>query len=452
MSLFPTGTKQCYIQTFGCQMNEHDSSRMIQILQHEGYSETKDIEEADLILMNTCSVRENPENKVYSLLGQIRKQKQNNPNLIIGVGGCVAQQEGEKILQREKCVDMVFGTDNFFKLPAMLEQVSQGRRVLETKWMSREEKVQNFVPEKELRGGTIDGVKAYVSITKGCDNFCTFCIVPMTRGRLVSREQENILEECRSLAKRGAQEIMLLGQNVNSYAAKGVGFPELLKNVADLLGIERVRFTSPYPNDWNNELSDLMSEHPHICNYLHLPFQAGSDRMLSEMKRGHTKQEYLNKVSYMRRVNPGLELSTDLIVGFPSETEEDFEDTLDVLRQVRFAHVYAFKYSERPHTAASRIDNDVSQSVKEDRLARVFALQSQISSEILDEYLGREEVILIDSAHPKERGVMNGRTDSYRPVSVKVDHVNIGDWARVKITDRRMHSLRGDYIERVNPL
>lgn len=446
-----TEQKKCYIQTFGCQMNEHDSLRMLQVLKREGYCETSDIDQADLILMNTCSVRENPENKVYSLLGHIRKKKNKNHDLIIGVGGCVAQQEGKKILQRERCVDMVFGTDNFFKLPEMLKKVSQGERVLETKWMPRDEKVQNFIPKEEIKGGVIEGVKAYVSITKGCDNFCTFCIVPMTRGRLVSREKENILEECRALVDRGAQEICLLGQNVNSYEAKGVDFLNLLESVADVPGVYRVRFTSPYPNDWTRELSDLMNRHPHISNYLHLPFQSGSDRILFEMKRGHTRKEYLEKVAYMRKINPGLELTADLIVGFPGETEEDFLDTLDILEKVKFAQVYAFKYSQRPNTVASRLDDDVPQQVKEERLARVFELQNRLSCEVLDSYVGREEILLLDGFHPKEKGVINGRTDSYRPVSIEADHLDIGDWVKVRITDRRTHSLRGKFLAKVDP-
>lgn len=438
--------KHCYVQTYGCQMNEHDSFRMIEILSREGYSVTDEMGHADLVLLNTCSVRENPENKVYSVLGRIRKYKEKNPNLIVGVGGCVAQQEGKKILQRSKCVDMVFGTDQFFKLPEMLAEVGEGKRVLRIKWMPREEKVQNFVPETEIVKGHVDGCKAYVSITKGCDNFCSFCIVPMTRGRLVSREHENILEECKNLIEKGAQEIMLLGQNVNSYQAHDIGFYELLKMVANLEGLKRLRFISPYPNDWTKDLSDLMAEHPVVSNYLHLPYQAGSNRILKMMRRGHTKQEYLDKVAYMRKINPNLELSTDLIVGFPSETEEDFEHTLDVLRKVQFRHIYAYKYSVRPNTRAEHMEDDVLRKVKEDRLARVFVLQDEITKICLERYLNTTQEILIESAHPKLQGVMNGRTDSCCVVSVMNEDLQIGDMVLVKITGVKTYSLEGELL------
>lgn len=439
-------SKHCYIQTFGCQMNEHDSIRMLSILKREGYSETDDMDVADLILLNTCSVRHNPENKVYSLLGRVRLRSAKNKDLIVGVGGCVAQQEGKKILSREKCVDMVFGTDNYFKLPEMIAKVKEGKRVLETKWLPRDEKIQNFVPETEIIESHVDGCKGYVSITKGCDNFCTYCIVPMTRGREVSREADNIVQECRILIEKGAKEIMLLGQNVNSYKAHDIGFYELLEMVADLPGLERLRFISPYPNDWDKRLSDLMARHPVISNYLHLPFQAGSDRILKAMKRDHTKQEYLDKIDYMRSINPGLELSTDLIVGFPGETDEDFEDTMDILKHVGYSHVYAFKYSPRPNTKAERMEDDVPREVKEDRLARVNALQDEVTKERLQLYVGTEQKVLIDTVHPRERGVMNGRTDSNRSVSLVDDTLEIGDVIRVKIIGTKMHSLMGERI------
>lgn len=312
--------EKAFIQTYGCQMNEHDSFRMIEILNHNGYDMTEEPEEAAIILVNTCSVRHNPENKVYSLLGRLRRVKQRHPDVIIGVGGCVAQQEGETILKREKAVDMVFGPDNFFLLPEMLERVRAGERVLMTKWQPRAaNRIQNFVPEEWVEAGHVEGVKAYIAITKGCDNFCTFCIVPYTRGREVSREPENVLREARSLVEKGAKEIWLLGQNVNSYQAGEYGFYELLDEVSRVEGLLRLRFTSPHPNDWNNRLSDLMAERPTICNQLHLPFQAGSDRILDIMNRQHTIEQYLDKVRYMRGVNPGLEISTDLIVGYPTE-------------------------------------------------------------------------------------------------------------------------------------
>ncbi|MDK1022069.1 MAG: tRNA (N6-isopentenyl adenosine(37)-C2)-methylthiotransferase MiaB, partial [Candidatus Hydrogenedentes bacterium] len=410
--------KKAFIQTYGCQMNEHDTHRMIGLLEAEGYEMAPTPEDADLILVNTCSVRHNPENKVWSQLGRLRKLKQERPGLIIGVGGCVAQQEGEGILKREKVVDMVFGPDNLFNLPEMIARVERGERVLMTKWQRHERRVQNFIPEEWVERGHVEGCKAYVSITKGCDNFCTFCVVPYTRGREVSREAENILREVRHLVEHGAKEIWLLGQNVNSYRARDSGFYELLDAISQVEGLERLRFTSPHPNDWTNALSDLMASRKTICNQLHLPFQSGSNRVLDIMRRQHTIEEYLEKVRYMRSINSDLELSTDLIAGFPTESEGDFERTLDLVREVRFSMIFPFKYSPRPKTKAAEMDDNVPREVKEERLKRVIDLQKQIHEEDIRRYVGTEQEVLIDSVGLKERDTMSGRTDGFRPVSI----------------------------------
>lgn len=423
-------------------MNEHDSHRMVEVLARSGYSLTEEVDEASLVILNTCSVRQNPENKVYSLLGRLRRLKRNGRDVIIGVGGCVAQQEGERILERERCVDIVFGPDNYFRLPEMIAQVRRGERVLMTKWLPRAaNRVQNFVPEEWVEAGHVDGCKAYVSITKGCDNFCTFCVVPYTRGREVSREADNILREVRDLVNRGAKEIWLLGQNVNSYRAHGVGFYELLDMVSRVEGLKRVRFTSPHPNDWNNRLSDLMAERKTICNHLHLPFQAGSDRVLEAMNRNHTIAQYLDKVRYMRSINPKIELTTDLIVGFSSETDTEFEETLRVLEEVQFSQIFPFKYSPRPGTKAEKWVDDVPREVKEDRLARVIALQGQITDARMAAYVGTEQDVLIDAANPRHRGAMNGRTDGFRPVTVHDCDADIGDLVSVRISDYKQHWL-----------
>ncbi|GMU92131.1 MAG: tRNA-2-methylthio-N(6)-dimethylallyladenosine synthase [Candidatus Hydrogenedentota bacterium] len=440
--------EKAYIQTFGCQMNEHDSGRMMEVLARQGYATTHDIEEARLIILNTCSVRQNPENKVYSLLGRLRRLKRKDPDVIIGVGGCVAQQEGERILERERAVDMVFGPDNYFRLPEMIEQVRRGERVLMTKWLPRAaDRVQNFVPEEWVEAGHVDGCKAYVSITKGCDNFCTFCVVPYTRGREVSREPDNILREVRSLVDKGAREIWLLGQNVNSYRAQEFGFYELLDSVSKVHGLKRVRFTSPHPNDWNNALSELMASRPTLCNHLHLPFQAGSDRILELMNRQHTIEQYLAKIRYMKAINPGIELSTDLIVGFPTETDEDFRRTLAVLEEVEFSQIFPFKYSPRPGTKAQKMEDDVPREVKEERLAEVIALQERITEKKMAAYIGSEQEVLIDAAHPRIRDAMNGRTDGYRPVTVRDCDAEIGDLVRVRVLRYRHHWLESELLE-----
>ncbi len=439
---------KAYIKTFGCQMNEHDSFQMQNVLEREGYALTDEASEAELILLNTCSVRQNPENKVYSFLGQIREQKRERPEVIVAVGGCVAQQEGETILKREKSVDLVFGPDNLFRLPEMLAQVKQGERVCDTRWMPRERKIQNFIPEEWVEHGHVEGVKAYVSITKGCNNMCTFCIVPTTRGREVSREKDSILREARALVQRGAKEIWLLGQNVNSYhGAADYRFYELLDELSQVEGLHRIRFTSPHPKDWNNALSDLMAERKRICNQLHLPFQAGSDRILQEMRRNHTLDEYLAKIKYLQERVPTVELSTDLIVGFPGETEEDFERTLYCLREVKFCQVFAFKYSRRPGTPAAELPDDVPREVKEERLARVLALQDEITREKQLTYHGTAQEVLIDGAHNRKRGWMNGRTDGFKPIMIEDASLDIGDFVTARVVGHEGHWLVGERID-----
>ena len=443
---------KAFIRTYGCQMNEHDSYRMMEVLKADGYELTENPDEAKLILVNTCSVRHNPENKVYSLLGTLRDRKQEDPELIIGVAGCVAQQEGKAILKREKAVDMVFGPDNFFKLPDMIDAVKGGERVCDTEWMPRDKKIQNFIPEEWVERGHVDGVKAYIAITKGCNNMCAFCIVPFTRGREVSRESEGIIREARSLVAKGAKEIWLLGQNVNSYqASKDYRFYQLLDEVSQVEGLERIRFTSPHPKDWNNALTDLMAARSNICNQLHLPFQAGSDKILDVMRRNHTLDEYLAKIKYLQVTIPSVELSTDLIVGFPGETDEDFERTLYCLEQVGFGQIFPFKYSPRPGTVASEMGDDVPREVKEKRLARVIALQDAINEKKMATYVGTTQTVLIDGAHSRLRGAMNGRTDGYRPCTLRDVDLEIGDVVQVKITDHRGHWLEGELLESGTP-
>lgn len=436
---------KAFIRTYGCQMNEHDSFRMMEILSQIGYESTDNMAEASLIVINTCSVRANPENKVYSFLGALEDAKKQNPDLIVGVAGCVAQQQGEVILKRSPLVDLVFGPDNFFRLPEMLEAVKSGRRLVMTDWQPGRERVQNFIPEEWLTYGHVDGVRASIAISKGCNNFCSFCIVPSTRGREVCREAENILEEARDLLAKGAKEIWLLGQNVNSYKAGTFEFYDLLSAVSDL-PIPRIRFTSPHPKDWDNQLSDLMAERPNICNQLHLPLQSGSDRILELMRRRHTIGEYLDKVAYMKSVNPAIELSTDIIVGYPSETEAEFEQTLAAMREVGFGQVFSFKYSPRPGTRAAQLDDDVPRQVKEERLARLIALQDEINAERMAGYVGTVQDVLIEGHHPKQKNILSARTDGYRPVSLPEAGCAVGDMVQVRITGARGHWLFGERV------
>jgi len=436
--------KKAFIKTFGCQMNEHDSRRMATILKREGYAMTGEMERADLILINTCSVRKNPENKVYSLLGRLSALKRRNRDLIIAVAGCVAQQAGETILKREKAVDLVFGTDSIFLLPDMLAEVAAGRRVVFTDWLPREKMVQNFIPDREIQTGSVENGKAMVAISKGCNNHCAFCIVPKTRGRLVSRDKNNIISEIKDLISKGAREIQLLGQNVNAYRAENTGFYELLSEVSELKGLCRLRFTSPHPNDWNNELSDLMASRPTIAKHIHLPFQAGADRVLKLMGRGHTAAAYLQKISYLKKIIPRIAMSTDVIVGFPGETEAEFEETLAILKTVRFNLVYSFVYSERPGTRAAGLPDDVPREVKEHRLQRLLAVQNPIQSELLEELIGTRQEILVETEHEREPNAMIGRNSGNVPFTIHADNLRPGDLVTVQTTARKKHSLIGE--------
>ncbi len=437
-------SKHVFIKTYGCQMNEHDTQRMLSMLDAQGYAPVDAPDQADLILVNTCSVRANPENKVYSFLGALRPLKQRNPNLIVGVAGCVAQQVGETLLKREPLVDLVFGPDNLFALPDMLDAVRRGERLCRTEWQPWEGAVREFVPEQWIEQDRVDGIRGYIAITKGCNNHCSFCIVPRTRGREVSRSSEGILREARSMVAQGAREIWLLGQNVNSYrAGDDYGFLELLDAVSQVEGLARIRFTSPHPRDWNNALSDLMAARPAICNQLHLPFQAGADSILKAMRRRHTIAEYLDKIHYLKQVVPGVEISTDLIVGFPGESDTDFEQTMKVLEEVRFSQVFPFKYSPRPGTKAADLPDDVPRAAKDERLARVIALQERINNEQQQALIGTNQDVLIDEAHPRDIGLMNGRTGGYRAITVSGEGLQIGDLVKVQVTGFRGHWLEG---------
>ncbi|MBI3994037.1 MAG: tRNA (N6-isopentenyl adenosine(37)-C2)-methylthiotransferase MiaB, partial [Candidatus Lambdaproteobacteria bacterium] len=357
MSTAPTPvnrSRKVYIQTFGCQMNEYDSEKMLEHLRGQDYVPTDDPRQADLILINTCAIREKSEHKVYSRLGELDGLKRARPHVVLGVGGCVAQQRGEEILRRAPQVDLVFGTDNLFELPELLREVAAGRRVAQTAWRGRKTRVENFIPAMAPDFGpeaaSASPVKAHLAIAKGCNNFCTFCVVPHTRGREVSREPQNILDEARALVQRGVLEITLLGQNVNSYRAHGTDFVDLLQRLNDLPGLARIRYTSPHPKDFNARLAQAHAELPKLCEHLHLPFQSGSDRILKAMRRNHEIAAYLDKIALVRECVPRIALSTDIIVGFPGETEEDFQATLEVVRRVRFDHLYAFKFSPRTDT------------------------------------------------------------------------------------------------------
>ncbi len=425
-------------------MNEYDTDKMLKVLQGDNYTYTEKTDDADLIILNTCSVREKAEQKVYSLLGRLRPLKDKNPNLVIGVGGCVAQQEGRNILDRAKTVDMVFGTDNLFDLPEMLEDVRQGNRVLQTERKAYKQKVRNFIPDFTFENTSTPGVKSYLSITKGCNNFCTFCIVPTTRGLEVSREPENILLEAQSLVSQGTKEICLLGQNVNSYRANGMDFVDLLYHLNEIQGLERIRFTSPHPKDFNEDLANALKNLDSVCEQLHLPLQAGSDQVLRRMKRRYTLAQYLEKVDLLRAKVPHATISTDMIVGFPGETDADFQKTLEAIEQVRFNQIYAFKFSIRPGTPAGNYDGQVEEAVKVERLRTLLETQERIVKDIQNELMGSEQEVLVEGAYPREPESRAGRSRGHHSVVIRNTDAKVGDLLKVRITGAKKYSLEAE--------
>jgi tRNA-2-methylthio-N6-dimethylallyladenosine synthase len=438
--------KKVYLETYGCQMNEHDSERILQLLEGSSYRETKEPKEADLILINTCSVREKPEHKVYSAVGRFRGLKENR-GTVIGVAGCVAQQEGHLLLERIPYLDLVLGTQAIPLLPQLLQRIEvSGEKVCETKFDPEGVYLKAPLPQK---GTTPPRVKSYVTIMQGCDRFCSFCIVPYVRGRERSRPSREIVEEVRRLGETGVKEICLLGQNVNAYG-KGLdgeaGFAELLHRLNDVEGIERIRFTTSNPADLPNELIHAFSELEKLCEHFHLPFQSGSDRILRAMHRGYTREAYLEKIEQLKRNCPSIALTADVIVGFPGEEEKDFEETVDLIQQVRFDDLFSFKYSPRKGTRAAQFSDQIDENVKQARLSVLQNIQKEVTlrkNVALEDEV--HEVLIEGRSKQSERDV-TGRTRSNKIVNFKGDLDWVGHLVQVHITKAYPHSLRGEIV------
>jgi len=435
-----------FIHTYGCQMNQYDSERIAQVMGRGGYVQTDCIGDADLILLNTCSVREKSEQKVYSVLGRWKEFKQQRDDVIIGVGGCVAQQEGERLLKKVPHLDLVFGTQNIHKLPDMVEQVRTLRqRPVEIAFY----RDPGYMEDPEGRT-QVQGAKAFVTIMQGCNKVCSFCIVPHVRGREVSRPSEKIITEIQALICQGVKEVMLLGQNVNSYGKMSPGetsFAELLHRVDAIEGLERIRFTTSHPQDLSPELIDAFATLAKLCKHLHLPVQSGSDSVLARMRRGYTRREYLDRLQRLQARSFGVALSTDIIVGFPGETEDEFGDTLELLRQVGYDEIYSFVYSPRPQTVSGKIfDDDIPNEIKKDRLARVQNLQREISLNKNRQKIGNVEEILVEGRSKLKNGQIMGRTDTNRIVNVEGPETLIGKFVSVRITGATATSLLGELL------
>jgi len=441
--------KQLFLQTFGCQMNQYDSERIARVMGRINYALTDCVDNADLILLNTCSVRDKAEQKVYSALGRFREIKQRRPDVIIGVGGCVAQQEGEALLKRVPHLDLVFGTHNIHKLPEMVKQAQTlENRLVETAFYRDPSYMEDPEGTTEVQGS-----KAYVTIMQGCNKVCSFCIVPHVRGREVSRPSEKILREVESLADQGVVEVMLLGQNVNSYGKVTPGelsFAELLGRVNAIDGIERIRFTTSHPQDLSPELIEAFAELDKLCEHLHLPVQTGSDGVLSRMRRGYTRAEYLNRIERLRARRPEVALSTDIIVGFPGETDDEFGATLELLKQVGYDEIYSFTYSPRPQTVSAKLyDDDIPDETKRERLSRVQSLQREISLRKNRERIGGIQEILVEGRSKLKNGQIMGRTRSNRIVNAFGPESLTGALVAARITGATATSLIGELAQGV---
>ena len=421
-------------------MNERDSERVLALLIEQGYRIVSLPEEADLIVINTCTVRKKPEHKVYSLLGRFKRLKEKKPQLKIVVMGCLAQQEGEMLLERFPQVDMVLGPDRVDEFIKGLEKVIGGDRVCMIGFKED--------PSQRVLLPPFRSPRAYVNIMQGCDNFCSYCIVPYVRGPEKSRPSQEILKEVRLLAKEGVKEVILLGQNVNAYGKKSAGelsFVELLRKIAEIPGIERIRFTTSHPKDLSEELILAFKEIPQLCEHIHLPFQAGSNKILKMMRRGYTREEYLQKVERLREVVPEIAITADVIVGFPGEEEEDFEQTLDLIKRVRFDGLFSFKYSPRKGTLASRWPDNVPEPIKAKRLEKLQNLQRKITLEKNKALEGKVLEVLVDGCGERD-GQLRGRSRCNRVVNFMGPLDLIGKIVWVKIKEGLPNCLRGELL------
>lgn len=429
-----------YIATFGCQMNVYDSDRMAGLLAPLGYDQVADPEEADLILLNTCSVRRTAEHKVYSYLGQLKELKERRDGLVIGLGGCMAQQEGQRLLDQIPHLDLVFGTGAIDRLPELIAEATAGRRRAVTDMDGPAENSPQLIPPHP-------GIKAHLTVMRGCDNFCAYCVVPHTRGREHSRPAEEVAAEAAALRAAGVREITLLGQNVNSYADPGGrDFADLLALVVETPGLWRLRFVTSHPKDLSPRLVEAVASQPLVMEQVHLPAQSGSDRILKAMNRRYTRQQYLDKVALLRGRIKGLALGGDIIVGFPGESPADFADTMSLLEQVRYDFLFSFKYSDRPLTRAAKMNGKVGESVKARRLAELQERQREICLEINRSLEGGVQEVLVEGPARRGQGMVAGRARSGRTVNFLASPDLAGRLVRVRITEGRVNSLVGELL------
>jgi tRNA-2-methylthio-N6-dimethylallyladenosine synthase len=427
--------KNVYIHTFGCQMNVHDSEKMIGILEEDGFLQTDTIQEADLIIFNTCSIRQKAEQKFYSELGRMKSYKKSNPDLKIIIAGCIAQQEGKNIFKRAPHVDLVLGPQNLH----VLRNISKDLREL----VATEDNPD--IAETDLPVRRTEGVSAWVTIMYGCNNFCSYCIVPYTRGRERSRPSENIYREVSELANDGYREITLLGQNVNSYAGD-TDFPGLLRKIERVGGIERIRFVTSHPKDISRDLIQEMCRSPKLCEHIHLPLQSGSDRILKKMNRKYTYDDYLKKVSDLRKHIPNISITSDIITGFPGETENDHKHTIQALKEIEFDGIFAFKFSPRPGTKAAAMEDILPEKEKSERLYEILKLQDRITERKNKSLERTLQEILIEGMSETNKNLFSGRTRTNKIVTIPATDCEKGEMVKVEIVKGRKHSLEGKIL------
>ena len=432
-----------HIRTFGCQMNEYDSNKMLDVLKHShGLESTDDVLEADVLLLNTCSIREKAQEKLFHQLGRWRKLKEKNPNLVIGVGGCVASQEGELILKRAPYVDIIFGPQTLHRLPAMLNDVLGDKKTSIDISFPEIEKF-DHLPEPKT-----NGVTSFVSIMEGCSKYCTFCVVPYTRGEEVSRPFDDVIKEVQILANQGVREVNLLGQNVNAYQGlmddgQSADLALLINLVAQIDGIDRIRYTTSHPVEFSDSLIQAYAEVPELVSHLHLPIQSGSDKILTLMKRGHTALEYKSKIRRLREIRPDISISSDFIIGFPGETKQDFNDTMKVINDIGFDKSFSFIYSPRPGTPAASYPDNVDMKIKKDRLSLVQKTIDESTETISKSMIGSVQKVLVENKARKDDN-MFGKTENMRNTHFKGNESLIGQIVSVKITAARGNSLVGE--------
>jgi len=441
ISLNSHNTQHFFIKSFGCQMNDYDSNRILSILLSLGYKQATSYHDASIIILNTCSVRQKAEDKVYCEIGRINIIKKNRPSLILAVGGCVAQHTGEDLIKRFPSINIVFGPHTLVRLPNMLERAFARETVIETDLKFKGDiypPLQHFIKEKQ--------VTAFVTIMQGCNNYCSYCIVPYVRGPEISRYPDKIIQEIRYLAHKGIKEVTLLGQNVNSYGINlkpNISFARLLYMIDSIENIERIRFTTSHPKDLSNELIYCIAELKKVCSHIHLPLQSGSNRILEMMNRSYTREQYLSEVEMLRTVIPNISITSDIIVGFPEETEKDFADTISIINEICFDDLFVFQYTDRPNTLASKLSGKIDHNIKIDRLMRLNDLQRSICYSNNKKIVGTTCEVLFDSFSKRDSGTLAGRTLSNKVVNCPASVSLIGKTLPVVIKKAHIHSLSG---------